>query len=141
YANLFIAAYLLARLRPGDMNLNRGVLSGLCVGGAVVAKEQTVVLVLVEPIVVMWQLIRGEGPHLSRGLAHIGLMVMGAATLPSFVLGGFALHGQLGGLITVTRDWAVSAGVAFGRLPALGPVEGRVAPLDAGTLFRGHPPL
>jgi len=141
YANLFIAAYLLVRLRPGDMTLNRAFLSGLCLGGAVVAKEQTVVLVLVEPIVVMWQLIRGEGPHLSRGLAHIGLMVMGAATLPSFVLGGFALHGQLGGLITVTRDWAVSAGSPFGSLRAFDPMDGRVTPINVGTWFRAYLPF
>src|SRR5215467_16077062 len=138
YANLFIAAYLLVRLRSGDMTLNRAFLSGLCLGGAVVAKEQTVVLGLVEPIVVIWQLIRDEGPRLSRGLAHIGLMVMGAAILPSFILGGFALHGQLGGLITVTRDWAVSAGSPFGSLRAFDPMDGRIAHISVGTWFRAY---
>ena len=138
YANLFIAAYLLVRLRPGDMTLNRAFLSGLCLGGAVVAKEQTVVLGLVEPIVVIWQFIRGEGPRLSRGLAHITLMAMGAAILPSLILCGFALHGQLGGLITVIRDWAVSAGSPFGSLRAFDPTGGRVAPI---TWFRAYLPL
>src|SRR5215472_16574691 len=138
YANLFIAAYLLVRLRPTEMTLNRAFLSGLCLGGAVVAKDQTLVLALVEPIVVIWQLIRGEGPRLSRGLAHIGLIVMGAAILPSFILGGFALHGQLGGLITVTRDWAVSAGSPFGSLRAFDPMDGRIAHISVGTWFRAY---
>jgi len=140
YANLFIAAYLLVRLRPGDMTLNRAFLSGLCLGGAVVAKEQTVVLGLVEPIVVIWQLIRGEGPRLSRGLTHIALMVMGAAILPSFILCGFALHGQLGGFITVTRDWAVSAGSPFGSLRAFDPMSGRIANINVETWFRVYLP-
>src|SRR5262245_46224643 len=123
------------------MTLDRAFLSGLCLGGAVVAKEQTVVLGLVEPIVVIWQLIRGEGPRLSRGLAHIGLMVLGAAILPSFILGGFALHGQLGRLITVTRDWAVSARSPFGILRAFDPMDGRVAHIDVNAWFRAYLPF
>ena len=138
YANLFIAAYLFVRLRPGDMTSRRALLTGLCLGGAVVGKDQTVVLALAEPIVVAWQFMRGEGPRPPRALKHVALMATGALIPPTFILCGFALHGQLGAFIATLSNWAVSAGSPMASWRAFDPTDSGTTQVDVRTWFAAY---
>jgi hypothetical protein len=110
YANLFLAAWILLRLDPARSAPSHRVIGGVLLGAAAVMKEQTIPLLLLEPVIEALALHSGRSAGWRESAKGLALAAVGYWIPLGVFLAAFATQGELGLFLQQVLGWAGDAG-------------------------------